>query len=178
MPKVHQRAAARRDLVDHFVYLAENAGVETAERFLAQAEASVDDLAQQPGMGAPLTPRSAALAGLRKWRVQDFDKHLIFYLPRRDGISVVRVLYSVRDGRSTGGHFMDKPDNVVSLINLATVRSLKQKWGCEIDPLRFRANLYIDGIRPWEEFDWIGSDILLGGAVCPWPCRAPGLADC
>lgn len=67
---------------------------------------------------------------------------------------------------STDGHFMDKPDNVVSLINLATVRSLEQKWGCEIDPLRFRANFYIDGIKPWEEFDWIGGDILLGGAVC------------
>ena len=68
--------------------------------------------------------------------------------------------------RSTDGHFMDKPDNVVSLINLATVRSLEQKWGCEIDPLRFRANFYVDGIRPWEEFDWIGSDILLGDVVC------------
>ncbi len=68
--------------------------------------------------------------------------------------------------RAADGHFMDKPDNVVSLINLATVRSLEQKWGCEIDPLRFRANFYIDGIKPWEEFDWIGGDILLGGAVC------------
>jgi uncharacterized protein YcbX len=31
-----------------------------------------------------------------------------------------------------------------------------------IDPLRFRANLYIDGARPWEEFDWIGADISIG----------------
>ena len=55
--------------------------------------------------------------------------------------------------RSAGGHFMDKPDNVISLINLATVRSLEQQWGVEIDPLRFRANVYIDGAKPWEEFD-------------------------
>ena len=27
------------------------------------------------------------------------------------------------------GHFMDKPDNVISLINLATVRSLEEQWG-------------------------------------------------
>jgi GntR family transcriptional regulator/MocR family aminotransferase len=60
---------------------------------------------------------------------------------------------------------MDKPDNVISLINLATVRSLEEKWGVEIDPLRFRANLYIDGANPWEEFDWVGSDIRLGNAV-------------
>ncbi|HEX4368084.1 MAG TPA: aminotransferase class I/II-fold pyridoxal phosphate-dependent enzyme [Rhodopila sp.] len=67
--------------------------------------------------------------------------------------------------RSRDGHFMDKPDNVISLINLATVRSLEQQWGYKIDPLRFRANIYIDGIRPWEEFDWIGADIRLGDAL-------------
>jgi len=64
--------------------------------------------------------------------------------------------------RSPDGHFMDKPDNVISLINLATVRGLEEQWGIKIDPLRFRANLYIDGARPWEEFDWVGSDIRIG----------------
>jgi GntR family transcriptional regulator / MocR family aminotransferase len=67
--------------------------------------------------------------------------------------------------RSRGGHFMDKPDNVISLINLATVRSLEQQWGVDIDPLRFRANIYIDGARPWEEFDWVGKEIRIGDAV-------------
>ena len=67
--------------------------------------------------------------------------------------------------RSKDGHFMDKPDNVISLINLATVRSLELKWGRPIDPLRFRANFYIDGIHPWEEFNWIGNDIQLGDAL-------------
>ena len=67
--------------------------------------------------------------------------------------------------RSSDGHFMDKPDNVISLINLATVRSLEQQWGIKIDPLRFRANLYIDGARPWEEFEWIGSDIRIGNGL-------------
>ena len=64
--------------------------------------------------------------------------------------------------RSQDGHFMDKPDNVISLINLATVRSLEQQWGYSIDPLRFRANFYVDGAEPWEEFDWVGSDIRIG----------------
>ena len=53
MPKIYQRAAARRDLVEHFVYLAENANPETTERFLAQAEASFHVLAEQPLIGAP-----------------------------------------------------------------------------------------------------------------------------
>jgi GntR family transcriptional regulator/MocR family aminotransferase len=64
--------------------------------------------------------------------------------------------------RSKEGHFMDKPDNVISLINLATLRSLEKQWGATIDPLRFRANLYVDTGRPWEEFDWVEKEIRLG----------------
>ena len=106
MPKVYQREAARRDLVEHFVYLAENASLDMAERFLAHAEASFDDLAGQPMMGAPLTLKSPELAGLRKWRVKDFDNYLIFYAPRRDGVSVVRVLHGASDWWSLLG-FID-----------------------------------------------------------------------
>jgi GntR family transcriptional regulator / MocR family aminotransferase len=38
-------------------------------------------------------------------------------------------------------------------------------WGVTIDPLRFRANIYIDSAKPWEEFDWIGRDIRIGGTT-------------
>jgi GntR family transcriptional regulator/MocR family aminotransferase len=65
--------------------------------------------------------------------------------------------------RSRGGHFMDKPDNVISLINLASVRALEQRWGVTIDPLRFRANIYIDGAAPFAEFGWVGNEIKIGG---------------
>lgn len=64
--------------------------------------------------------------------------------------------------RSRGGHFMDKPDSVISLINLATLRSLEERWGVALDPLRFRANIYIDGAKAWEEVDWVGSEITIG----------------
>ncbi len=97
MPKVYQRAAARRDLIEHFVYLAEHAGVDTAERFLANAEASFNDLAEQPMIGAPLVLRYPDLAGMRKWRVTGFDNHLVFYKPRPDGVSIVRVLHAAND---------------------------------------------------------------------------------
>ena len=97
MPKVTKREAARRDLVEHFVYLAENAGLDVAERFLAHAEASFGDLACQPMIGAPLKLRHPDLAGIRKWRVRDFDNHLIFYLPRQDGVAIVRVLHAAQD---------------------------------------------------------------------------------
>jgi toxin ParE1/3/4 len=95
--EVYKRAAARRDLVQHFVYLVENAGLDTADRFLANAERCFTKLAQQPQMGSPLTLKRPELAGMRKWRVPDFENFLVFYVPRSDGISVVRVLYAALD---------------------------------------------------------------------------------
>ena len=97
MTRVFLRSSARRDLVTHSVYWAELAGDEVADRFLRHAQASFEDLAAQPAMGAPLALRRAELAGLRKWRVREFDDLLIFYLPRRDGVSIVRVLHASRD---------------------------------------------------------------------------------
>ncbi len=88
MPVVYQRAAARRDLVQQFVHLAEQAGLDIAERFLTKAEISFNDLARQPMIGVPLTLRHSNLAGIRKWHITDFDNHLIFYLPHSDGVSI------------------------------------------------------------------------------------------
>ncbi len=97
MPRAFKRAAARRDLIDHYAYLAENAGEEVADRFLVQAEQSFSDLVAQPEMGALLVLRRPELAGLRKWRVRDFEDVLIFYRPRPDGVSIVRVLHGAMD---------------------------------------------------------------------------------
>ena len=81
MPQVYKRAAARRDLIEHYVYLAENADEETADRFLTEAEQTFVELARRPEMGAPLTLRDPRLQGMCKWRVRDFEKFLIFYVP-------------------------------------------------------------------------------------------------
>lgn len=51
MPQVQKRATAKRDLVEHYVYLGEQAGIDTAERFLLQADESFSDLARHPQMG-------------------------------------------------------------------------------------------------------------------------------
>jgi len=60
MVQVYLRAAAQRDLVEHFAYIAENASLDLAERFLTSAEASFNDLAGQPMIGAPLTVGSVS----------------------------------------------------------------------------------------------------------------------
>ena len=50
----------------------------------------------------------------------------------------------------------------VSLINLASVRDLEARSGRTLDPLRFRANIYLDGLAPWEELDWVGREVAIG----------------
>ena len=84
-------------MVEQYVYLAEHAGLEIAERFLTNAGETFTDLSRNPGMGGLLSGRSPKLAGLRKWRVGGFEKFLIFYLPRPDGVSIVRVLHAAQD---------------------------------------------------------------------------------
>lgn len=56
----------------------------------------------------------------------------------------------------------------VSIINLASVRDLGVRMGRELDPMRFRANVYYDGGEPWEELAWIDRELRLGDV----PARA------
>jgi len=59
--------------------------------------------------------------------------------------------------------FSDVAEKCLSIINLATVRDLERILGEKVHPLRFRGNLYIDGIEPWAELDWVGKDLLVDG---------------
>lgn len=53
-------------------------------------------------------------------------------------------------------------DKYVSLINLASVAALGEAMDADVDPLRFRANVYFDGLPAWQELDWIERRITLG----------------
>ncbi|WP_299956859.1 MOSC N-terminal beta barrel domain-containing protein [uncultured Roseobacter sp.] len=66
----------------------------------------------------------------------------------------------------------------VSIGNLASLRALSQKAGMDVDMRRFRINLWLDGLAPWEEIDLLKSDITLGTATLSpvepiERCRAP-----
>lgn len=66
---------------------------------------------------------------------------------------------------SAPGHtFSDVPAKWLHIVNLASVRDLERVMGRPLDPLRFRANVYVDGLDPWAEFGWVGREIALGGA--------------
>jgi toxin ParE1/3/4 len=99
MAQVHKHAAAKRDLVEHFVYLAENAGLDTAERFMLKVEESFSDLGRHPSLGVQVELPGPEIAGMRKWHVKGFEKFLIFYRPRPTGVSVVRVIHATQEWR-------------------------------------------------------------------------------
>ena len=64
---------------------------------------------------------------------------------------------------SAPGHsFSDVPVKCLHVINLASVRELERVAGRPIDPLRFRANVHIDGVPPFAERDWVNMPLRLG----------------
>ncbi|MGU3538667.1 MOSC domain-containing protein [Methylobacterium sp. A54F] len=52
--------------------------------------------------------------------------------------------------------FTDSAIGFVSLINLASVRAIEDYLGAPVDPLRFRANLLVEGLEAWAELDMGG----------------------
>lgn len=64
--------------------------------------------------------------------------------------------------KAEGHSFSDLDAKVISLINLESVRGLAEKTGAETDPLRFRGNVYFEGLPAWAELDWVDRKITIG----------------
>jgi uncharacterized protein YcbX len=67
--------------------------------------------------------------------------------------------------QAPGHSFSDVARKVVSIINLASVAAIEQLVGAPVDPLRFRANLYVEGWPAWGEFDLLGRTLAIGADV-------------
>jgi uncharacterized protein YcbX len=61
-----------------------------------------------------------------------------------------------------GHSFSDVAAKCLHIVNLASVRDLERTLSRPVNPLRFRANLYLDGLDPWVERDWPNKLIELG----------------
>ncbi|NRG17193.1 MOSC domain-containing protein [Rhizobiales bacterium] len=62
-----------------------------------------------------------------------------------------------------GHSFSDVPEKRIHLVNLETVRAAGKIVGRDLDPARFRANVYIDGLPAWTEFNWLDKEITSAG---------------
>jgi uncharacterized protein YcbX len=62
--------------------------------------------------------------------------------------------------------FTDHPQGFISVVNLESVRDLETRLGRPVDPLRFRANVYVEGWPAWSELDLApGAPVSLGAAA-------------
>lgn len=95
---VYRRDGARRDLVDTYRFYAREAGMNVANRFLADAEATFTRLATMPGIGARFEASNLAFGELRFVPLPSrFKKFIVFYRAVADGIEIARVLHGARD---------------------------------------------------------------------------------
>jgi uncharacterized protein YcbX len=53
----------------------------------------------------------------------------------------------------------------VSIKSLASLRALSQRMGTALDAGRFRGNFWLDDLAPWEEAEWPGRTLRVGGAL-------------
>ena len=69
-----------------------------------------------------------------------------------------------RLARRMDGAMTDMPEAYVSVLSCASLSALEQAAGAgPLAHIRFRGNIWLDGLAPWEEFDLIGHEISLGG---------------
>ena len=64
-------------------------------------------------------------------------------------------------------------DNVISLINLESLRDFEAKSGLKIDHERFRANIVIDGLGAMQELELANKKIKIGNVVFNVFCNTP-----
>jgi len=67
--------------------------------------------------------------------------------------------------RANGYGMTDQKFPYISINSTASLANLSQKAGRDMSMHRFRGNIWLDGGQPWEEFNWIGKTIRIGGVV-------------
>lgn len=66
---------------------------------------------------------------------------------------------------ASGHGFTDIAEKALHIVNLESVRDLSRITGLDLDPRRFRANIYFAGLPPWQERQWCGKSIVCGAAT-------------
>lgn len=90
MAQVSHTVQAERDLLEIWVYYAEQRSVEAAERLLRSLGETCRRLAEMPGIGRS---REDLAPGLRSLPSNDY---ILYYRRIEDGIRLIRVLHGAR----------------------------------------------------------------------------------
>ena len=60
----------------------------------------------------------------------------------------------IGDGHTS--QFQDRPRGFVSVHGRGSVIALSEALGLEVDERRFRSNIAVEGLAPWDELQWAG----------------------
>jgi len=71
---------------------------------------------------------------------------------------------SARVVRVPGRGMTDTNFPSISIGNIGSHRAFEQEMGRDLSIQRWRCNIWLDGLAPWEEFDLIGKSLRIGGA--------------
>lgn len=83
--------------------------------------------------------------------------------PREDYDPVVQPLNLLAAPETaTPFRFTDSGKGFVSFLNLASLNDLGRRLGLDLDPLRLRANIWVEGWHPFEDHTFVGRTLRLG----------------
>lgn len=90
MPVIVKRPRALADIAEIWDYIADD-NEERADSFVVSLDGKFQTLAKNPRLGRQ---RDELAENLRSW---PFGRYVIFYVPLKDGVEIVRVLHGARD---------------------------------------------------------------------------------
>lgn len=99
------------------------------------------------------------------------DQETVTLHPERDSAQLMEWVkplmpenraQSTRVVRVDGRGMTDTPFPSLSIANIATHRAVEGALNTPLSMQRWRANLWLDGLEPWEEFGWIGKTLRIG----------------
>jgi toxin ParE1/3/4 len=114
--RVRRDSSARRDLLKHFLLIADSSPA-AAKRFLRAAGKAMTMLASMPELGGSWELKNPEGIDLRVWPIRGFEHYLIFYRARSDGIRVVRILHAAQD-----------INKALESLQFSSARSRQSRW--------------------------------------------------
>ncbi len=96
MARAFVRPLAEEDIDKIAARIAKD-NLSAALRFYERVEETLSLLKVWPHCGAIRTTNNPVLQGLRSYPIPGFRSYLLFYLPVKEGIDVVRVIHGARD---------------------------------------------------------------------------------